>query len=186
MCIALYTQYFPSVCENIRRLLKNINRDEKNDRLVLWNISWKLQVCNERTFKKIYNALIQIVCIYSKNRSSAKAKQNVSGFFSDPRVGIFCCFLCYETMSHWSQNSWIDWNSTALWPFHTGVWKFARFARPVLATIICVWEIWSWKKKNYQLKKKIRNKSRVTAPTLKPTDDQKPNTFFGLIIDFRF
>ena len=27
--------------------------------------------------------------------------------------------------------------------FHAGVWMFARFVRPLLATILCVWEIWS-------------------------------------------
>ena len=26
---------------------------------------------------------------------------------------------------------------------HIGAWTFARFARPLLATILCVWEIWS-------------------------------------------
>ena len=42
--------------------------------------------------------------------------------------------------------------------FHIGVWTFARFVRPLLATILCVWQIWSvytgityftgWPKKN--------------------------------------
>ena len=45
-----------------------------------------------------------------------------------------------------SQNYWIDWISAA--PcfkrlVHTGVWTFARFVRPLLATILCTWEIWS-------------------------------------------
>ena len=72
--------------------------------------------------------------------------------------------------------------------FHIGVWTFARFVRPLLAIILCVWEIWSgsnnrmymyhifhWlaKKTDYQKK----NKKRVTAPILKPTYDQKPETF---------
>ena len=28
------------------------------------------------------------------------------------------------------------------WLFHIGVWIFARFVRPLLATILCVWEIY--------------------------------------------
>ena len=48
--------------------------------------------------------------------------------------------------------------------FHIGIWTFAWFMRPLLATILCVWVIWSnsnnrvymymyltgWQKKNYQ------------------------------------
>ena len=29
------------------------------------------------------------------------------------------------------------------WLFHRGVWTFARFVRPLLANILCIWEIWS-------------------------------------------
>ena len=60
------------------------------------------------------------------------------------------------------------------------------FVRPLLATILCIWEIWSpriqchhvfpcWQKK--KLPKKCTKKKRVTAPNLKPTDDQKPENF---------
>ena len=73
--------------------------------------------------------------------------------------------------------------------FHIGVWKFAWFVWPPLATILCVWEMWSGSnnriytyhvlhslaiKKDYQKKKK-----RVTAPILKLTYNQKPETFLG-------
>ena len=61
---------------------------------------------------------------------------------SDPRI-VICC--CYETMSNCSQNCWIDWNSATLCfkrLFHIGVGTFARFVRPLLATMLCIWEIW--------------------------------------------
>ena len=47
-------------------------------------------------------------------------------------------------MSNRSQNCWIDRNSVVLCCkrlFHIGVWTFARFMQPLLATIPCVWEI---------------------------------------------
>ena len=91
-------------------------------------------------------------------------------------LGFVCC----------SQNCRIDWNSAALCfksLFHIGVWPFARFVRPLSATMLCIWEIWSlciymyhvfpcWQKKRItKTKKKI----------LKPTDDQKLETFLALI-----
>ena len=58
---------------------------------------------------------------------------------------------------------------------------FARFVRPLLATILSVWEIWS--PPCITLEKKItRTKKRITAPILKPTDDQKPETFFVALL----
>ena len=92
---------------------------------------------------------------------------------SAPRFGIFnFLFCCYETMSNCSQNCWIDWNSAVLCfkrLFHIlWVWTFAQFVRPLLATILCIWEIWS-----------PRIQSITYFPVgktkiLKPTDDQKP------------
>ena len=72
--------------------------------------------------------------------------------------------FCYETMSNCSQNCWIDWKSAAMCfkrLFHTGVWTFAQFVRPLLATILST-------TKNHRT-------------DLKPTYDQKPETSFGLI-----
>ena len=49
-------------------------------------------------------------------------------------------------MSNCSQNCWIDWHSAVLCfkrLFQIGVWTFSRFMRPLLATILCIWEIWS-------------------------------------------
>ena len=112
-------------------------------------------------------------------------------------------------MSNCSQNCWIDWNSAVLcfkfkWLFHIGVWTFTWFVRPLLSTILCVCEIWlpriqcityfPARKKNKKRrcrkppppKKKKKNKKNtkkcITAPILKSTDDQKPETFFGLIV----
>ena len=60
-------------------------------------------------------------------------------------------------MSNCSQNCWIDWNSAVLCfkrLFHIGVWTFARFVRPLLATILCVWEYFTgWQKKKITKKK---------------------------------
>ena len=78
--------------------------------------------------------------------------KKVSGFWSvhasPQRVGIFyfLFFLYYETMSSCSQNCWIDWNSVVLCfkrLFHIWVWTFAQFVRPLLATILYIWEIWA-------------------------------------------
>ena len=47
-------------------------------------------------------------------------------------------------MSNCSQNCWINWNSAVLCfkqLVHIGVWTFARFVRPLLATILCVWKL---------------------------------------------
>ena len=64
---------------------------------------------------------------------------------SDPRVGIFnfLLFFVLWNMSNCSQNCWIYGNSAMLCfkrLFHIGVWTFARFVSPLLATI---WKIWS-------------------------------------------
>ena len=69
---------------------------------------------------------------------------------------------------------------------HIGVWAFDQYVRPFLATILCVWEIWSGsnnciyvsrislrgKKKDYQTKKGGGG-GCITAPILKPTYVQK-------------
>ena len=70
---------------------------------------------------------------------------------SDLYVGIFgfsaFFFFCYETRSNCSQNCWIDWNSAVLcfkqvFP-HRGMNVCPICAAPLLATILCVWEIGS-------------------------------------------
>ena len=66
-----------------------------------------------------------------------------------------------------------------------GVGMFAQFVRPLLATILCVWEIWSGSNNRvYNVfhclakKKKITKKQHVTAPILKQTDEQKRRLLF--------
>ena len=95
------------------------------------------------------------------------------------RVSTFCT-------SH--NICWIDWNSAVLCfklLFHIGVWTFAWFARPLLATILCmyIWEMWSphihVSRISLLAKKGTKH---VTAPILKPTDDQKLETFVFLSI----
>ena len=56
---------------------------------------------------------------------------------------LFVFSFCYETMSNYSQNCWVDWNSTCCVStiYFIGVWTFARFLRPLSATILCVWTI---------------------------------------------
>ena len=84
----------------------------------------------------------------------------------------------------------IDWNSATLW----FKWLSQRdinvcpILRPLLATILCVYEIWSGSNNRVYMyhvyhcvaKQKTKNKNKkVTAPTLKPTNDQKPETFLA-------
>ena len=78
--------------------------------------------------------LIFINFINQKNFQKFKreTKSPVSGLRT-------CCLDC-------SQNCWIDWNSAVRCfkrLFQIGVWMFARFVRPLVATILCVGEIWS-------------------------------------------
>ena len=94
----------------------------------------------------------------------------VSGFWS-PRMSflVFFSFLCYETMSNCCVLNDI------------GLWRFAWCVRPVLATILCIWEIWSGSKNcisRISLVGPPKKACHVTAPTLKPTYDQKPDTFY--------
>ena len=88
-------------------------------------------------------------------------------------------FVCYATMSNCSQNCWIDWNSAVLCfkrLFHIGLWMFAQFVRPLLATIFCIMGnlVPAYTCITYFPvgKKTQRTKNCVTAPILKPTDVQ--------------
>ena len=61
---------------------------------------------------------------------------------------------------------------------------FARFVRPLLATIYCVWEIWSGSNNcicvtYFTSWEKLKQQKRVTTPILKLTSDQKLETFFA-------
>ena len=49
-------------------------------------------------------------------------------------------------MFNCSQYCWINWNDAALYfkrLFHIGVWTFARFVRPLVATILLYGKFWS-------------------------------------------
>ena len=97
-------------------------------------------------------------------------------------------FLYYETMSNCSQNCWINFDCCFKRLFHIGVWTFARFVKPLLVTIICVWEIWSgsnnrvymyhvfhWlAKKNIYIYILPKSKKHITAPIF----NQKLKTLF--------
>ena len=134
---------------------------------------------------------IKVVCYESwlefapqKCELLGQKKSLVSGLRLRParRHFLFFIFLNYETMSNCSQNSWINWNSVMLCfkrLFHIGVWTFARFVRPLLATILCIWELWSLRIYAYIYVSRISlltKKKHVTAPIL--TNDQKPETFW--------
>ena len=106
---------------------------------------------------------------------------------TDPQVSIFS--FCYEMMCNCSQvaGSILEFCHALCFKciFHIGVWTFAWFVWPHLATILCEWEIWSGS----------NNRIMFTCITLKTnkkykkqhhcTDfeadlyDQKPETFWG-------
>ena len=61
---------------------------------------------------------------------------------------------------------------------------YARFVQPLLATILCVWEIGSASNNRvymyhvfHWLAKKITKKKKCVTPTIKMTYDQKSETF---------
>ena len=89
------------------------------------------------------------VCWYLSSFRPAPL-QKVSGFWSphaSPQTHasaslVFFCFG-YETMSNCSQNCWIYWICAVLCFKQLFLIGYERFVRPLLATILCVWEIWS-------------------------------------------
>ena len=58
---------------------------------------------------------------------------------------------------------------------------FAWFVLPLLATILCVWEIWSGSNNRVHVSHVFHWKAKKTTTTqiLKPTYDQKPDTFLA-------
>ena len=79
-------------------------------------------------------------------------------------------------MSNCNHNCWIDWNSAVL--FHIGVWTFARFVRPLLATILCVWEIWSGSNNRVYMYHWLAKMKRLHPhkPPIKNTKNQTTTT----------
>ena len=74
-------------------------------------------------------------------------------------------------------NCWIEWNSAVLCcdlnDFFTLGYERLPDLRPLLATML-----WSPRIQCHVLAGK---KKHVTVPILKPTDDQKPETFWGAL-----
>ena len=73
-----------------------------------------------------------------------KAKSPVSGLCvrrlrHARRHLLFTC-ICYETIDVQLQPKFLD---RLKFCRTVGVWTFARFVRPIWATILCVWKIWS-------------------------------------------
>ena len=136
----------------------------------------------------------KIIAVWHETHLSQNKK--VSRFWSpraSPQTHPWALLIFFFAMKRCSQNCWINWNSTMLCfkrLFHIGVSTFARFVRPLLATTLCIWEIWSprtqgvtyfhvGKKRRCPEKTKKKIITSVTAPILKPNDDQKPDFFFG-------
>ena len=133
---------------------------------------WFLSVCKMQTFWMVYNCTrftkknehVMYMLVRQKIISvfwfpHAFPQTCVSAFLF---IFIYLFIFCYETMSNCSKNCWIDWNSAMLFfkqLFHIGVWTFAWFVRPLVATY-CVWEIWSGSDNHlyvnmYHLKKRL-------------------------------
>ena len=121
-------------------------------------------------------------------------KKELSGFWSprtSPQTGTsaFFCFFLFGL-----------WNNVQLQPklldrLNSAVLCYKRlFQKGVLATILCTWEIWTPHiqcityfpigKKMAKKNGKKKKKKRSTAPILKPTDDQKPESFFFSLASF--
>ena len=110
----------------------------------IWRFTWwkysRSKVCDSTT---VTFSLEFFVLIGQKNISSfwsphASPQTHASAF-------LILILFCYESMSNYSQYCWIDWNSFVLYfkrlyHIHVGV---QMFVRPLLATILCIWEIWS-------------------------------------------
>ena len=132
------------------------------------------------------NMRINVSYTFTAKLLAAKAKikkSHVSGLRARRLRPALRHFCCYETMSNCSQNCWIYCDSAVLCfkrLFHIGVWR--GFVRPLLATILCIWEIWSRvynvSRISLSAKKIGRKRKRVRAPILKPTNNQKPETLF--------
>ena len=128
---------------------------------------------------------------------------------SDPRVCIFSFLVWFFFLGGggvWrrgggvkqcpvaEKDCWINWNSAMLCYkllFHIVVRTFAQFVRPLLATILCIWKIWSGSNNLINITyftgcQKIKNKIKkcVTAPILEPTYDQKPENFLFALMGY--
>ena len=93
----------------------------------------------------------------------AKSQKNNLRYLVFVRIAIFNFLL--------QPKQKIDWNSAVLCfkqHFRIGVWPFARFVRPLLATILCTWEIWSPRKQCISLLAKRKTYQRTDFQWSRP------------------
>ena len=121
-----------------------------------------------------------------RTRRPRPARQHFNFFF----------FLGYEMMSNCSQNCWIDWNSAVLCfkrLFHIRGMNVCPICEASLShhTLYINGKFGPRGTYMYMyfptgLKKDYQKKKRVTAPILKPTHDQKLETFFVCLKDLLY
>ena len=56
-------------------------------------------------------------------------------------IGIFNSHFCFDLQPKLLDR--LEFCAVFKWLFHIGVWTVARFVRPLLAAILCIWEMWS-------------------------------------------
>ena len=117
---------------------------------LLLNVPTFTAIMEEGLFLKFLHApsvsLFTKVCLGQRKSLWFLVSARVASIMRPSRGHFEFSVFCYEMMSNCSQNCWINWNSAVVCfkrLFHVGVWMFAWFVRPLLATILCVWEIWS-------------------------------------------
>ena len=128
----------------------NITYVQLNWKLITCPFSRKMEVCQIK--RKLLMSQTQEISILNKTwiRSFllwwlivAKAKKK-SGFWSpsaSPQTHVSAFNFVFAMKQ--CPIAAIDLPHCALSDFFTGVWMFARFVRPLLTTILCIWEIWS-------------------------------------------
>ena len=132
--------------------------------------------------------------VHVKYKLPSGPQKHVSRFWSpraspQTRAAAFLISNCfgYETMSNCSQNCWIVWNSAVLcfkWHIHIGVWTFARFVRPLLATILCIWEIWSLRIHVSHISMLAKNKKACHRTDFEADRWPEIGDFFGVTENF--
>ena len=131
--------------------------------------------------RDVFDTIVNITTseFYVKAVIRQKQKSGLRTCRFSPRVSIYLFSFCYEMMSICSRNYWIDWNSAApclKWLFNVEVLMFAWFVRPLLATILCVWEIWSGSNMQHVFYWLAKNKF--------PKKDTSPHRFWSRLMTF--
>ena len=172
------------LCEPESRLV-SAGREREHCQSLFWHSGVGENSCSDllsTTDPEPY--ILQSVSLRPKQQTSLRFLVSAR-VVSDPRVLMFFLLL---------------WNDVQLQPRSIGImpwcdlnnfftWMFARFVRPLLATILCVWEIWSQRihvSRIYLLAKQ-KLKIQITETNLKTSKKarnrtdfyQKPDTFFS-------